>query len=617
MATRLYFHWLFCSSTAMSLRIKAVLILILLTAAYAMITLSVQRLCVSPEFEKLEQEHARKDLLRCAYALEDELAHLASAAADWGIWDDTYAFVSAPDARFIESNLTQTAFAELRVHMIHIYDAKAEFVTGGAWDWRSGQAMDPGDAFHLQMKKMLAARKGELPLTGICSTDQAPLLLAVSPILNSHRQGPSRGWLAMGLYLDQEYLEALRRKVQAGFHLDRLDAPPLLQASLRSPSSRAEPDLLVENTSSALKRVSMLKPDLFGRSTFVLWAEVPRTITDVSESALRMSLTGGLLAGIVVLLCLWIFLDQTVLRPLGDIRRHMTGMRQDGDLSRRLPTRRKDEVGLLSREYNAMLDRLGDSRHEALRQTYRLGMAEMASEVLHNVRNTFSPLKAGLFMLRERLAREGALAALPPESARPDHVRLGLGLRNAENKTAELYEQAQALEKDLDSLQRFNLGARSTEPLALRVILADSFLFVPDPLRQMLELKADESLAAMPPVMANRVTLLEVFSNVLNNSAQAYSQAGQQSGTVEARAELEMHGDHGIVHLILSDRGPGLPEPELARIFQRGYTSSKEKRLGLGLHWCSNAINEMGGRIWAESPGLGQGFAIHIHLRAG
>ncbi len=601
----------------MSLRIKAVLVLLSLTVVYAVTTFSVQRLGVSPAFEKLELEFARNDLLRCAYALDDELSHLASAAADWGIWDDTFAFMSTPDARYIESNLTQTSLSELRVHMIYLYDAKAELVAGASWDWRSGQSMDQDDALHYQIRNLLTARSDEQPLSGICSMDKAPLLLAVSPILDSHKNGPSRGWLAMGLYLDQERLEKLRSKVQAGFHLDRLDEQPALQASLRSHATPDEPELLVENISSAVKRVSMLKHDLFGRSGFVLWAEVPRAISDVGKTALRVGLTGELLAGIVVLLCLWIFLDQAVLRPLGDIRKHMTGVRQEGDMSRRLPTRRKDEVGLLSSEYNAMLDRLADSRHEALRQTYRLGMAEMASEVLHNVRNTFSPLKAGLFMLRERLARETVLAALTQESACPNHERLALGLRNAENKTAELYAQAQALEKDLDSLQRFSLGARSTEPLALNIVFADSFIFVPDPLRQMLELKTDESLAAMPPVMANRVTLLEVLSNVLNNSAQAYGKAGQLSGVVEARAELETRGSQGMVHLVLTDNGPGLASAELARIFQRGYTSSKEKRLGLGLHWCSNAISGMGGRIWAESPGPGQGFSIHILLRAG
>lgn len=601
----------------MSLRVKAVLILIGLTAAYAMITLSVQRLGVSPMFEKLEQEYARKDLLRCAYALEDEISRLASSAADWAYWDDTYAFVSAPDSRYLESNLTQSAFAELRVHMIYYYDLKAEFVAGEARDWRNGQPLEPGQDFHLQIKRLLTRNGGRQALAGICSTGPTPLLLAISPIMDSHRQGPSRGWLAMGLYLDQNTLNSLRRRVQTGFHLDRLDTPPMVQDPLRASALQAEPAPLVENISSTLKRVSTLKPDLFGLTSFVLWAEIPRTITDVSEAALHMSITGGLLTGLVVLLCLWVFLDQAVLRPIGDIRRHMTSMIQDGDLSRRLPTRRKDEVGQLSREYNAMLDRLGDSRHEILRQTFRLGMAEMASEVLHNVRNTFSPLKAGLFLLRERLAKEGALAVQSAEPLRPEHERLTAGLRSAESKAAELYGQAQALETDLDSLQRFNLGARSTEPLVLHVILADSFLFVPDTLRHILELKADESLAGMPPVLANRVTLLEVFSNVLNNSAQAYGQIGQQLGLIEARAEQETHGNRAMVHLILCDRGPGLPPPELARIFQRGYTSNKEKRLGLGLHWCSNAISEMGGRIWAESPGLGQGFAIHILLRAG
>ncbi len=604
----------------MSLRFKAVLLLVTLAAAYALITITVQRLGVSPEFEKLEREHAVKDILRCDHVLDDELERLAAAAADWSAWDDTYAFVAAPGARYLESSLAQARFMELRVSLISIHDLRGDFVAGGACDWRSGHPLEIDDAFQVKLKALLSGAQGQRPVAGICSTDKGLLLLAASPILDSRKLGPSRGWLAMGLHVDELLLEELRGKAQVAFHLAPLETAPMPPSRSGAPAVLAKPGLLVENISPSLKRAYMARADLLGQGFLVLWADAPREITGVSESALRLVLASGFLAGLLALVCLWLFLDQTVLRPVGELRRHMTGVRQDGDLSRRLPERRQDEVGMLAREYNAMLDRLGDSRHEILRQTFRLGMAEMASEVLHNVRNAFSPLKAGLFMLRERLARVAAQAAKAGQSDQADQAggeRLAHGLREAERKALDAYAQAQALEKDLDSLQRFSLGARSTEPLVLRSMLVDALLFVPDPLRPALELKADPALASMPPVMANRVTLLEVLSNVLINSAQAYAQAGASGGGIQARAWLEEHDGRGFVHLVLSDNGPGMAPAELARIFQRGYITAKDRRLGLGLHWCSNAVSEMGGRIWAESPGLGQGFDVHLLLRVG
>lgn len=598
----------------MSLRAKAVLLLVILTAVYAMITITVQFLGVSPEFEKLEREQAAKDMLRCSHALEHELERLAAAAADWAFWDDTYAFVAAPNARYLKSNLSQTSFTELRVSLISIHDLRGDLVAGGAYDWRSGQPLDLDDTFHVRLKAALSGAQEQRPMAGICLTDEGPLLLAVSPVKDSYKRNPSRGWLVMGLKVDDLLMEELRHQVQVNFRLTPIETSPAMLPRPDPPVVPATPELFVENVSSALKRAHMIRPDLLGQGSFVLSADIPREITAVSGSALRMAIGGDFLAGLFALVCLWLFLDQTVLRPVGEIRRHMTGVRQDGDLSRRLPERRGDEVGMLAREYNAMLDRLGDSRHEILRQTFRLGMAEMASEVLHNVRNAFSPLKAGLFMLHERLTRETAHAAGAIVPASPGGERLAQALHGAERKIAEVYDQALVLEKDLDSLQRFSLGARSTEPLALRSMLADAFLFVPDPLRRGLELKVDPALASMPPVTANRVTLLEVISNVLINSAQAYGAAG---GAIHAAAWREEHEGRGFVHLSLADDGSGMPSGELARIFQRGYTSAKERRLGLGLHWCSNAMSEMGGRIWAESPGPGQGFTAHILLRAG
>jgi two-component system, OmpR family, sensor histidine kinase SenX3 len=71
----------------------------------------------------------------------------------------------------------------------------------------------------------------------------------------------------------------------------------------------------------------------------------------------------------------------------------------------------------------------------------------------------------------------------------------------------------------------------------------------------------------------------------------------------------------------VSDRGPGIPQTELKRIFKRFYRvhgpiATRVKGTGLGLYIVRSVAKRHGGRAWAESagPGLGSTFVIQFPL---
>ncbi len=57
--------------------------------------------------------------------------------------------------------------------------------------------------------------------------------------------------------------------------------------------------------------------------------------------------------------------------------------------------------------------------------------------------------------------------------------------------------------------------------------------------------------------------------------------------------------------LVVDDDGPGIPEDNLERIFERFYTSRAGsefgKNSGLGLSICRQIVEAHGGQIWAEN----------------
>ena len=83
--------------------------------------------------------------------------------------------------------------------------------------------------------------------------------------------------------------------------------------------------------------------------------------------------------------------------------------------------------------------------------------------------------------------------------------------------------------------------------------------------------------------------------------------------SARAAAQIEHGEGHEELLLHCTDDGVGIPEGNLLRVFEKGFsTKSKETNFGVGLHWCANAVGALGGRVWATSDGVGQGASMHV-----
>jgi two-component system, NtrC family, sensor kinase len=65
----------------------------------------------------------------------------------------------------------------------------------------------------------------------------------------------------------------------------------------------------------------------------------------------------------------------------------------------------------------------------------------------------------------------------------------------------------------------------------------------------------------------------------------------------------------------VKDNGEGIPEANLNRIFNHGFTTKKTGH-GFGLHSGANAAREMGGSLTVHSDGPGHGATFILELPA-
>jgi signal transduction histidine kinase len=96
--------------------------------------------------------------------------------------------------------------------------------------------------------------------------------------------------------------------------------------------------------------------------------------------------------------------------------------------------------------------------------------------------------------------------------------------------------------------------------------------------------------------------LREVLQNLLTNAVK-YSPDG---GAIETIVEADRHS----ATVRVRDHGMGLSLEDLPSVFGRYYRATGARRLegsGLGLYICQTIVDAHGGRIWAESEGIGLG----------
>lgn len=110
--------------------------------------------------------------------------------------------------------------------------------------------------------------------------------------------------------------------------------------------------------------------------------------------------------------------------------------------------------------------------------------------------------------------------------------------------------------------------------------------------------------------------LRAAFSNLLDNAVKYSDKDVRVSVSISAM-------DKKRISVRVADQGIGIPGPQLKRIFRRFYRvpgkfMARVKGTGLGLFIVHSVVRKHGGRVYAESAGLGHGSTFTVQLpRAG
>jgi signal transduction histidine kinase len=286
------------------------------------------------------------------------------------------------------------------------------------------------------------------------------------------------------------------------------------------------------------------------------------------------------------------------------------------------------------RDLQDAFDRLQDAQAQLLNAARLAGMAEIASNVLHNVGNILNSVNVSVELVSSTLRHSRAQGL--SQAVQLMHERasdLGEFLtHDAKGKMLPGYlsqlAQALALEqqsmmeelrhlassighiKDVVAIQQTYAGGAASvvEPVQLCDLAEDALRMSSDAL-QSHTVTVVREFAQVPVVQLDRARVLQILVNLISN-------AGHAMENVPGPAQLTLRVESVAgTHLRVSvrDEGEGIPAENLTRIFAHGFTTRKTGH-GFGLHSCALAAGQMGGTLAAQSEGRGLGATFTLEI---
>jgi sensor domain CHASE-containing protein len=296
----------------MTLR-KKILVAISLTFVCLIIFLYItSRIILLRNFAELEEQNTRLDVKRALAALFNELSILNSINSDWAGWDDTYAFIVDVNEDYINTNIVDDTFTTLKLNFMIFINSSGKIVFGKGFDLHNEEEIPIPKKLQEHLSKdslLLRHPDTKSYIAGIVLLPEAPLLVTSRPILNSKDEGPIRGTLIMGRYLDSNEIERLARITQLSLTVFRYNdpqVPPDFQVA-HSLLSEKSPIIVKPLNKHSIGGYALIK-DIYGNPAITLRVDKPREIYKQGKSTIiyfiLLFLAVGLMFGLTTIFIL-------------------------------------------------------------------------------------------------------------------------------------------------------------------------------------------------------------------------------------------------------------------------------------------------------------------------
>jgi signal transduction histidine kinase len=293
------------------------------------------------------------------------------------------------------------------------------------------------------------------------------------------------------------------------------------------------------------------------------------------------------------------------------------------------------------RHANDELEQRVDERTRELRQAQAqlvetarsAGMAEVATNVLHNVGNVLTSAVVNVQAMRETMAssRLGRLKQVSslieehrhqlvdfltrdPRGSRLPEYLPGLA-DELLREQSEMKEGLEAMDKHVEHIraivevqQTYARNILVTEECELSRLVEDA-LSIQMPALKRHGISTARELSPSLKLRVDKYKVLQILINLITNAKNAMAPVPREQRRLHVRLGVEGN----VARIQVRDSGVGIAPEVRQRLFSQGFTT-REGGHGLGLHSSALAARMLGGRLLLESEGPGLGATATLEL---
>ena len=351
-------------------------------------------------------------------------------------------------------------------------------------------------------------------------------------------------------------------------------------------------------------------------------------------------------------------ISSSISKPLSKLRNAIDKI-GEGNLDYRIEVKTRDEIGQLALAFNQMTERrkqdeealhkarnklevrveqrtakLKATQENLIKTARQVGMAETATDVLHNVGNVLNSVSVTTASIRNNVRNSKVSYLAEVVGLLEEHAdELGTFMTNEErgrklpaflaNLSQELITEQERYLEALERLtkhvehmaeiirlqQSYSKKTGMVEPASVVELVEDAIRINAEALtRHGVEVKRE--FADLPPALLDHHKVLQILTNLISNAKYALSDSNQDDRILTI-CVTEPQGGHFRIEV--NDNGVGITEENLTRIFEHGFTTKKHG-YGFGLHSASIAAKEMNGSLTAHSNGPCKGTVFTLEL---
>lgn len=316
------------------------------------------------------------------------------------------------------------------------------------------------------------------------------------------------------------------------------------------------------------------------------WVLITEMITEEAFAPLKMIARNTIIAAVIALLFLLIFallISRTLTAPIERLADASLKV-ADGNFAVQVnEDERTDEIGTLTSQFNRMVLSIGDSREKLKQSHARLAQAqkmaaigELASGIVHEMRNPLSVIKMNLRLLQRKPDHDpdrDPIVSEQIELATQEANRL-------EKMLSELLDYSKPVELNYVKVPITEVARRAVESISS--ISEESDVVI--------EIHFNTTEGSY--IWADKELLTRVLSNLLLNSIQASA-----SGSV---VSLKFADYSEGVQIDVIDKGRGMNKIVVERLFDTFFTT-RENGVGLGMSNVKKIVEAHGGTIEVHS----------------